>query len=35
MDKWLPEDHLARFILEIVEKLDLSEIRSSYSELIT
>jgi transposase len=33
MDKWIPEDHLARFILEIVEKLDLSEIRSSYSEL--
>jgi transposase len=33
MDRWIPEDHLARFILEIVEKLDLSEIRSSYSEL--
>jgi transposase len=33
MDKWLPEDHLARFILEIVGKLDLSEIRSGYSEL--
>jgi transposase len=33
MDQWIPEDHLARFILEIVEKLDLSEIRASYSEL--
>jgi transposase len=33
MDKWLPADHLARFILEIVEQLDLSDIRSTYSEL--
>jgi transposase len=33
MDQWLPEGHLARFILEIVEQLDLSEIRSSYSDL--
>jgi transposase len=33
MDQWLPEGHLARFILEIVERLDLSEIRGSYSEL--
>jgi transposase len=33
MDKWLPEDHLARFILEIVEQLDLSDIRATYSEL--
>jgi transposase len=33
MDKWLPEDHLARFILEIVEQLDLSDIRGTYSGL--
>ena len=31
MDDWLPEDHLARFIVDIVNRLDLSEIRSSYS----
>jgi transposase len=33
MDKWLPEDHLALFIVDIVEQLDLSDIRSGYSEL--
>ena len=32
MDDWLPEEHLARFIIDIVNRLDLSEIRSSYSE---
>jgi transposase len=32
MNRWLPEGHLARFILDIVEQLDLSDIRSSYSE---
>ena len=32
MDDWLPEEHLARFIVDIVNRLDLSEIRSSYSE---
>jgi transposase len=32
MEDWLPEDHLARFIVEIVSRLDLSPIRSSYSE---
>ena len=28
---WLPQDHLARFIVEIVEQLDLSKIQSRYS----
>jgi len=32
MEDWLPEGHLARFIVDIVNRLDLSEIRSSYSE---
>jgi len=35
MDDWLPEGHLARFIVDIVNRLDLSEIRSSYSEQTT
>ena len=32
IDDWLPENHLARFIVDIVNRLDLSEIRSSYAE---
>jgi transposase len=32
MEEWLPEGHLARFIIEIVSRLDLSALRSSYSE---
>jgi transposase len=28
---WLPQEHLARFIVEIVEQLDLSKIESQYS----
>ena len=32
VEDWLPEDHLARFIVDIVNRLDLSDIRSSYSE---
>ena len=35
MDDWLPEGHLARFIVDIVNRLDLSEILSSYSEQTT
>ncbi len=27
---WLPEDHLARFLLDVVQELDLSEIRADY-----
>ena len=32
MDDWLPEGHLARFIVDIVNRLDISEIHSTYSE---
>ena len=32
MEDWLPEDHLARFIVDIVSQLDISDIRRSYSE---
>ena len=29
---WLPEDHLAYFVSDLVERLDLSEIFASYEE---
>ena len=31
VDDWLPEDHLARFVVDIVSRLDLSPIRNSYA----
>ena len=31
MNDWLPEDHLARFIVEVVEQLDLSKLIRRYS----
>lgn len=30
VDEWLPKDHLARFVVEIVEQLDLSAMTRSY-----
>jgi len=30
LDEWLPEDHLARFVVEIVDQLDLSGMTRSY-----
>ena len=30
VDDWLPKDHLARFVIEIVEQLDLSALTLSY-----
>lgn len=30
VDQWLPEDHLARFVVEIVDQLDISALESSY-----
>ena len=30
LQEWLPEPHLARFVVEIVEQLELSEITSRY-----
>jgi transposase len=31
MDDWLPDGHLARFVVEIVGQLDLAEIKSAYA----
>ena len=31
LQEWLPEQHLARFVVEIVEQLDLTEITSRYA----
>ena len=30
LDEWLPEDHLARFAVEIVDHLDLAHIEKEY-----
>ena len=30
VDEWLPQDHLARFVVEIVDQLDLSSMSSAY-----
>ena len=32
LDEWLPENHLARFISEVIDQMDLSEIIGSYRE---
>lgn len=31
LNDWLPEDHLARFVVDIVDKMDLCQVYSSYS----
>jgi hypothetical protein len=31
VQEWLPEDHLARFIVDIVEQLDVSGLEQSYA----
>ena len=31
VDDWVPEDHLARFVVDIVSRLDISVIRNSYA----
>jgi transposase len=31
LDAWLPEGHLARFVVEIVDQLDLTSLKESYS----
>jgi hypothetical protein len=31
IDEWLPEDHLARFVVEIVGSLDIANIERAYS----
>jgi transposase len=30
VDDWVPENHLARFVVDIVSRLDLSSIRNGY-----
>ena len=30
VDEWLPEKHLARFVVEVIEGLDLSAMNGSY-----
>jgi len=32
IDEWLPSDHLARFIVNIIKQLDLSEVYDSYGQ---
>jgi len=31
VDEWLPEDHLARFVVEIVDELDISCLERAYT----
>ena len=31
VDEWLPEDHLARYIVEVIDQLDLSKLTNRYS----
>ncbi len=31
VDEWLPENHLARFVVEVIDNLDLSELVSHYA----
>lgn len=31
VDEWLPQDHLARFVVEVIDKLDLSELTRKYA----
>jgi len=31
LQEWLPEDHLARFVIEVVDQLDLSPLESAYA----
>ncbi|MDF9393536.1 IS5/IS1182 family transposase, partial [Methylococcus capsulatus] len=30
VDEWLPERHLARFVVEVIDKLDLSSMTRAY-----
>lgn len=31
VDEWLPKDHLARFVVEVIDRLDLAELTSQYA----
>ena len=35
VEDWLPEEHLARFVVEVIEQLDLSNLRSEFELLRT
>ena len=32
IDEWLPENHLARFVVEVAGELDLSAIKNTYGK---
>jgi hypothetical protein len=34
VDEWLPEGHLARFIVEVIDQLDLSKLRVVIPEVV-
>jgi hypothetical protein len=31
VDEWLPSDHLARFVVEVIDRLDLDELTKQYT----
>ena len=31
VDEWLPKDHLARFVVEVIDRIDLAELTSQYA----
>ena len=31
VEDWLPEDHLARFVVKVIDRLDLSELTRQYA----
>jgi hypothetical protein len=31
VEDWLPEDHLARFVVEVIAQMDLSELSEAYA----
>lgn len=31
VDEWLPSDHLARFVVEVIDRLDLDELVKQYA----
>jgi len=31
VDEWLPEDHLARFVVEVVDQLDITALEGAYT----
>jgi len=31
-DEWFPEDHLARFVVEIIDELDISALEGAFND---